>query len=411
MKNRASGELVSPVERRAQPRGFGEKSAAGFNLFSLAWLHFLNDGASNYLPGVLPAVLEMLHIPVALVGAVMAGLLIGQIIQPVCGWVADRTGGRMFIIVGLIGSTAGGALLVLSPNDWVLGLALIIIGIGNSIFHPQAMTAVRHLPGRSHGLFMSVYQIGGELGRGIWPMLASLLVVAISLRAVALLAIPALLTLPFIAPQLPRLPRRRPAQTHYRWRHYVKGFSPVVAFAALRSTLTYSLATFLPLWWVHRGGSLVTGAALVTTLFTVGIIGNLGGGYFSDRIGRRVVASIACVMSSALLAIFLLVNGFVIWIVLALLGISVFATLPIQVLAGQDVMPEDRAMGSGMSLGFSSGIGAVAIALLGILAARWSIPAVLWINVGLNLIAAALAPLLTEGPRREGIQDLRSEGI
>src|SRR5699024_5034827 len=80
-------------------------------LFGLAWSHFLNDGASNYLPGVLPAILISLHLSVSYAGVFMAALIVGQGVQPLVGLVADRIGGRAFVVAGLFGTALGGALI------------------------------------------------------------------------------------------------------------------------------------------------------------------------------------------------------------------------------------------------------------------------------------------------------------
>jgi FSR family fosmidomycin resistance protein-like MFS transporter len=89
---------------RTLPAG-GEQARGesnGARLAGLAWAHLLNDGAANYLPGVLPVVLVSLHEPVRLAGVLIAALTIGQAAQPVVGWVADRVGGRSLVVAGLM---------------------------------------------------------------------------------------------------------------------------------------------------------------------------------------------------------------------------------------------------------------------------------------------------------------------
>lgn len=365
----------------------------------LGWAHFLNDGAANYLPGILPAILHMLKLPVALAGALVGAMLVGQVAQPLFGWLADRFGGRGFVLLGLGGTALGAALVGIAPGALSLIGVLFLIGVATSVFHPQALAAVRTLTTRKTGLVMSAFLVGGELGRGIWPILASLVVVGLGLKAIWLLSIPALFTLPLVAFSAPRLPAR-PSHHRAAWRHHRKDFALVIAYSTTRAVLWFSLVTFVPLLWHARGGSLVGGASLITTFFVVGIVGNLGGGHFSDVFGRRKVLAAASLLSALLLALFLLVGGIGLWLVLAALGIVVFATLPIVILMGQDVVPENPSLGSGLALGFSNGLGAVIVALLGLLTIRWSIEAVLWLNVALALVSAALVPYLPAQSRR-----------
>src|SRR5690625_4743673 len=145
-------------------------------LVGLSWAHLLNDGASNYLPGVLPAVLTNLDEPVRLAGVLVTALTIGQILQPITGRIADRLGGRSLVIVGLTMTSVGGGLLGVIGSTWMLIILLLLIGTGNAMFHPQSLAGVRSMLAGRTGLLTSAYLIGGELGRGLWPTAASLIV-------------------------------------------------------------------------------------------------------------------------------------------------------------------------------------------------------------------------------------------
>src|SRR5690625_2710697 len=120
-------------------------------LLGMAWAHFLNDGVANYLPGVLPAILVSMHLSLNYAGLLMAALLVGQGMQPLVGLVADHIGGRAFVFAGLIGTTLGGALVGLVPDQWSLIGVLIGIGLCNALFHPQALVGVRSIGGARHG--------------------------------------------------------------------------------------------------------------------------------------------------------------------------------------------------------------------------------------------------------------------
>lgn len=367
-------------------------------LVTMSWAHFLNDGAANYLPGILPAVLLARDLPVELAGSIMGALLLGQALQPLYGWFSDRIGGRRMIFMGIAGSTIGGAAIGLAPGYWSLLAVLMTIGVTNSMFHPQALAAVRQLGAGRDGMFMSIFLVGGELGRGVWPLLGSLIVVYGGLGAVWMLALPALLTVPLLYRQVPRLPPRHPDTPPIQWRRHRRDLVNVVSYSALRATMIFSLVTFVPLIWQEQGGSLVGGASLITVLLVVGIVGNLAGGHLADRFGRRPVLYAANLLSTLLLAAFLLVSGPWLWVVLGLLGIALFSSLPLSILMGQDILPENRSLGAGLSLGLANGFGAIAVMALGGLAAHWSSETVLWINVGLGAIATLQTPSLPAGP-------------
>ncbi|MGA7801251.1 MAG: MFS transporter [Gammaproteobacteria bacterium] len=368
-------------------------------LATLSWAHFLNDGAANYLPGVLPAVLLALHAPVALAGSIMGTLLLGQALQPLYGWLSDHLGGRRLIFIGITGTTLGGAAVGIAPGYGGLLVVLLVIGLTNSMFHPQALAAVRGLSSGRDGFYMSVFLVGGELGRGIWPVLASLVVAHLGLASLWILALPALLTLPWLHHRVPRLAARHPDSPPIAWRRHRRALTNVVVYCALRATMMFSLVTFVPLIWHQQGGSLITGASLISTLLVTGIIGNVGGGHLADRFGRRPILFAASMLSAALLALFLVVSGPWLWLVLGLLGIALFATVPLSILMGQDILPENRSLGAGLALGLANGIGALAVMALGALTVYWSPATVLWLNVGLGLIAMLQVPFLPEKPQ------------
>lgn len=386
MHNDASQrESTAPTKLQAAPLG------------ALGWLHFLNDGAANYLPGVLPAVLIGLKLDVSLAGVVMTALVFGQALQPITGWLADRYGGRRFLAIGLLGTSLGGALLPLLPSAWMLWPVLLIMGCTNSVFHPQAMAGARRVAGDQQGLAMSIYLVGGEIGRGIWPLIASLIVVWFGIHWIWLLTLPALVTLPLLWNTLPQQPQQLRAGTRIHWASHLKPTTLLVAFNFLRSLSIFGLTTFLPIYWLHQGGSLVTGATSITVMLIVGVIGNVGGGHLADRIGRRPVLIFSSLASCLLLVAFLWLPGELKWPVLGLLGMALFASLPLGIIIAQDIFPENPSFGAGVALGLCNGLAALALSVLSLIAHYAGIHAVLYSLVVVLLLATLLANIMPVG--------------
>ncbi|MGH3440025.1 MAG: MFS transporter, partial [Sciscionella sp.] len=312
-----------PPAANAAPRG---PIIARPRLLGLTWAHLLNDGAANYLPGVLPAVLASLHQPVQMAGVLVAALTIGQALQPVTGWLADRIGGRSLVVLGLLLTSAGGGLLGVAHTTWVLIVLLLLIGIGNAFFHPQALAGVRSLLRAKRGFLTSVFLVGGELGRGIWPTVASLVTANLGLLNLWIIALPGLATAPFLlrsAPRLPAVPRRGRA---IRWRRHARPMTLLITYRSVRALTIYGLVTFIPIVWAVRGGTLVGGASILTTMIVVGVIGNLWGGYLADRFGRRPVLLASALASCGLIFPVVYLHGVWVWIAAAILGVALFLT-------------------------------------------------------------------------------------
>ena len=365
-------------------------------LTGMSWAHFLNDGAANYLPGILPALLVSLNLSIALAGTIMGALLIGQTLQPLVGLLADRIGGRAMVICGLFGSSLGGALIGFAYDFWSLLAVLTLIGISNAFFHPQALAGVRQLSGHRPGLAMSVFMVGGDVGRGIWPAITSWLVVQWGLGYLWVLALPALLTLPFLTRWTPRVAPRARRTTPIVWRQHAGPMSRLVVFSTLRSLMIISVVTFVPLMWTQAGGSLITAASLVTVMLLVGVIGNVGGGRLSDRVGKRPLLVAAMVLAVAMLAVFLQVSGPWLWLVLGVLGISLSATMPLGILVAQDILPGNHSLGAGLALGLANGLAALGIVALGPVAALWGPVAPLWVALAGGIACIPLAMSLPE---------------
>ncbi len=335
------------------------------SLVCLTWTHFLNDGAAFYLPGILPAVLTALHQPLAMVGIIMAATYMGQALQPVTGILADKTGGKMFVIGGLIACCLAGALVGLAPNVGVLLVLLLISGLGSTVFHPQALAAVRSLTERRHGAGLSLFLIGGELGRGAWPLLTSVIVVYLGLHNLWVIALPMLITLPFMIKLIPSLPARSQSAPKLHWRAHRKPFIVLVSFSAFRGLAVFGTIVFIPLMWKLRGGALVSGASIISTLLITGVIGQATGGTVSDRFGRRPVLIGSSIVMLLLLPVVVMARGPWLWLVAGILGIAMFSTFSPTLLIGQDMFPENRALGSGIALGLSNALGAAGLLPLG----------------------------------------------
>src|SRR5690625_1604863 len=217
-------------------------------LGGLAWLHFVNDGGANFLPGVLPAVLLSIGRPESMAGALMFILVVGQALQPVTGLLGRRLGGRKLMWAGVIGVPVGAGLVGLAPNLGGLIGVLVVIGVANACFHPQAVAAARAFAGRRGNFGLAVMMLGGEIGRGVWPLVASVAVVLGSLVSLWVPALIALATVPIIYRFLP--PRQtRQTEWRVRLRGRLGGTGLLLTYVALRGLVVTGATVYLPILW------------------------------------------------------------------------------------------------------------------------------------------------------------------
>jgi FSR family fosmidomycin resistance protein-like MFS transporter len=365
-------------------------------------LYFVNDGSANFLPGILPAVLVTTGLSPALAGTLMFVLLAGQSLQPLAGMLGRPLGGRRLMWFGVLVTIVGSGLVGFVSHLAGLLAVLASIGVANACFHPQALAAARRFSGSRGHFGVAVMMLGGEIGRGLWPLVASAVVVWGSLQSLWVPALIALLTVPLAARLLPRA-----AASSAEWRIRLHGrlgaTARLLAYVVLRGVVVMGAVTYLPILWNVRGGGLIGGATLVTLMLIVGLVGTLYGGLLADRIGRRPVLVGAGVLMAACLALIAGGSGPALWLGVALLGIPAFATFPLTTVEGQDIFPENRPFGSGIALGFGNALGAGLVAVLGLTAGVLPVPDLFWILAGVALMTAPLGLLLQAAHQRSAI--------
>lgn len=370
-------------------RGADPEPARYGPLSGLGWLHFINDGAANFLPGVLPAILVAQGRSPAMAGTLMFVLLAGQGLQPVAGLLGGALGGRRLMWLGVVGAVLGAGLVGFADSlAWLL-VVLALIGLANACFHPQALAAARvYAGGRGH-FGMAIMLLGGEIGRGLWPLVASAVVAWGSLSSLWVPALIALATVPLVQRMLPA-PRVTTREWRVRLRGRLGATGRLLAYVVLRGLVVIGATAYLPILWQQLGGGLVVGAALVTTMLIVGLVGTLYGGHLADRVGRRPVLAVAGVLMAIGLALIASGNMVALWAGAALTGIAAFATFPVTTLEGQDLFPENVPFGSAISLGLGNALGAGLVALIGLLSGVWPVAWLFWLFAGVALVTALL---------------------
>ncbi len=351
---------------------------------ALIWGHLANDALANYLPGLLPLIAVERHVPLFLLTTLMTILMFGQALQPLSGLLADRVGGRWFVLGGPLLSVVGVTLVALSPGYAGMAVGLFLSGLGTTLFHPQAMALTRSLAGKRPGLTMSAFMIGGEFGRAIGPLVATLLATAAGLDHLWLVGVAVVVTWPWLMRVVPQLAKRTAKQAPVHFRQHLRPAAALVAFNGLRAGAISTVTTLVPMLWRHHGGSVILGASLVTTMIGVGILGNLAGGLMRDRFGSATVLWGASIVGTLLLIVLPFARGYALWPILALVGIALFSASPVTTLIGQDIFKENPALGSGISAGMGNAVGALLILPIGYAASR------IGLSLGLELAAVLL---------------------
>ncbi|HZU13340.1 MAG TPA: MFS transporter [Chloroflexota bacterium] len=357
--------------------------------------HLTNDLYGNLFTSLTPYLVIRGVISLPFAGLVVLLYLLGSsVLQPVFGVMSDRSGRRLFAVAGPLWVGVSACLLGWAGGPAaVLGLGAVG-GIGTAAFHPQAASMIDRLSGRSKAWVMSIFSMGGNLGFAFGPLLAAA-VAQIGLHYSPLLIIPgvavtALLALyapPVAAPgnAPPTLPLRSIGRETWRRLTFI------VSTIAARSSVQSTLIIFLPLFYHARGFSAEQGSYYAFVLSLCGAVGGLFGGRLADRYGRRLVVIVSLLLTVPLLLVALLSSGLIVWLLLGLGGAALLASNSVTVVQGQELLPRNTGMASGLTLGLGFGLSGAIGSLMAVLAARFGVVHVIYAVPFLALIAALLA--------------------
>ncbi len=294
--------------------------------------------------------------------------LTSSVSQPIFGYISDKKSRPWWMPVGCL--TTGVLMLasLLVPAYPLVLLCTATSGFGSAIFHPEGAKMVNRLSGKAKGKGASLFTVGGNAGFAVGSLFMGALLVAGSF-SLYLFVLPFLvisIIFLFVLKELSPLPQRKGQLSA---KAAVKLNLPLVALLGMvltRATVNSGINAFVPLYYVSfLHGSSAYAASLLTVYSAAGAVGTLLGGTMSDRYGSRKVMFISILPAALLLYLFKILDGIWAFVLLALVGVLMAATYTSSLVLAQKMLPNNIAMASGLTLGFSIGLGAMGVLGLG----------------------------------------------
>jgi FSR family fosmidomycin resistance protein-like MFS transporter len=360
--------------------------------------HGAVDFSGGALPALLPFLVDKFDLSYTLAAVViLASALSGSLIQPVFGLWSDRRGAVWLLPAGVLIGGLGIALAAASPSYWLVVLFVILSGLGTAAYHPEGSKFAAYVSGRRRASGMSLFSIGGNLGYGLGAVATTPIVIALGLKGGLLLVVPALLiaALIFVAtPYLLAFVPDRESREAGVGQTQPRALVLLLGVVAFRSLAWFGLVTFVPLWEVSLGHSKSYGNHVLSLMLLVGGIGTLAAGPLADRIGLRTVLLGTNAVSGPLILVFVLVGGIPGAIALAGVGAAVIGSFGITMVMSQEYLPRQIGLASGLSIGFSIGLGGVAAVMLGAVADSVNLRTSFYVCAAAPVVATALTVLL-----------------
>ena len=379
-------------------------------LAAISGSHMINDMMQSLILAMYPILKGDFSLSFAQVGLItLTYQLTASLLQPLVGLYTDRRPQPYSLPVGMMSTLIGLLLLAFAPSFEVVLLAAAFVGIGSSIFHPESSRIARLASGGQHGFAQSVFQVGGNTGTAIGPLLAAAVIVPFGQRSVAWFGLAVALGIVLLirvgrwygAHHIASGGRKTVAAVAPYPRKVVLG-AIAVLLVLIFSKYFYvaGLSSFYTFYLIERFGLTVQSAQLHLFLFLfASALGTVAGGPVGDRIGRKPVIwfSILGVAPFALL----LPHANLFWtttltIVIGLVLSSAFSAILVY---AQELMPGKVGMVSGLFFGFAFGMGGLGAAVLGIFADHTSIAFVYQAIAYLPLLGVVAALLPKGAPR------------
>jgi len=361
-------------------------------LMVLGLTHLLNDMMQSLIPASYPILKETYALDFVQIGMITLTFQIaGALLQPVIGMVTDRHPAPYSPVAGMMFTLSGLVSLAFAHGYGAVLVSVALIGIGSSIFHPEATRTARYAAGGRQGLAQGIFQVGGQAGGALGPVFAALIVVPWGQPSLAWFAVAALLAMALLT-WIGRKQRQLSADFQaLRAARASSGPQPT-AYAPMTIGIGIFVLTFLmftknaygasfrsyyTFYLIEKFGLSIPAAQMMLFLFLLAAaVGVLIGGIVGDRIGRHRIIWISVLGPLPLTLILPFADLFwtgVLTVLINLVMASAFASILIYAM---DLLPKRIGLIGGLFYGLNFGLGGIAAALLGIMAESYGVETV-----------------------------------
>jgi FSR family fosmidomycin resistance protein-like MFS transporter len=350
-------------------------------LAAVSFCHVLNDMMQSLLPSIYPILKSSFHLNFTQIGFITLTFQItASLLQPVIGHYTDRKPMPYSLPIGMVFTLVGLLLLAIAPTFPLLLLAAALIGMGSAVFHPESSRVARMASGGKHGFAQSFFQVGGNTGSAIGPLLAVFIVLPHGQIGSAWFSIAALLSI-LVLIRVSRWYKARLAHLQSKpakhaeesaglpRRQVITAIAVLIALIFSKYFYLAALTSYYTFYLISKFHVSVQSSQLHLFAFLAAVAaGTLIGGPVGDRVGRKSV--IWCSILGALPFTLVLPYANLFWtgILSVIIGFVIASAFSAILVYAQDLVPGRVGMISGLFFGFAFGMGGIGAAVLGKLA-------------------------------------------
>src|SRR5271154_3724196 len=371
-----------------------------FNVLgALSFSHFLNDMMQSLIVSIYPLLKGEFSLSFAQIGVItLTYQASASLLQPIIGIYTDKNPKPYSLSAGMCFTLVGIVTLAFAPNYTSVLAAAALIGAGSAIFHPESSRIARLASGGRHGLAQSIFQVGGNAGSAMGPLLAAWIIIPLGQGSLAWFAIAALVAIAVLARvgawykrqhiDRPRAaPHRTVPATALSRRRIAWSVFILVVLIFSKFFYTASISSYYAFFLIEKFHVSVRSAQLHLFVFLLAMaLGTLFGGPLGDRIGRKRVIWVSILGIAPFTLILPYVDLLWVGVLTFVIGLILSSAFSAIVVFAQELMPGNVGAVSGLFFGFAFGIGGIGAAALGSVADRHGIEYVYQICAYLPLL-------------------------
>ena len=357
-------------------------------LLAIGFAHLLNDVMQSLIPSIYPMIKDSFQLNFVQIGLItLTFQLSASILQPFVGFYTDKKPKPFSLTIGMIFTLSGIVLISFAATYEILLFAVALVGIGSSVFHPEASRVAHLASGGKRGTAQSIFQVGGNAGRSIGPLLAAIIIVPFGRSSIiwfSLLAILAIVILIKIGKWYKKInqdhafgkSKSNNQEINHNFSKRKIFFTVSILLMLIFSKYIYlsGMTSFFTFYLIDKFQMSVQTSQVYLFIFLASAaIGTMIGGPLSDRFGRKYIIWFSILGVSPLTILLPYANLFWTTILTILIGVILASAFPTILVYAQELLPGKVGMIAGLFFGFAFGIAGIGSVVLGELADQTSI--------------------------------------
>ncbi|TDN69175.1 MFS transporter [Paraburkholderia sp. BL10I2N1] len=369
----------------ATPAAVGQAQRTVYSVLgAISFSHLLNDMIQSLILAIYPMLKDNFSLSFGQIGLItLVYQITASLLQPLVGIYTDKNPKPYSLPVGMGFTLSGLVLMSVAPNFGVLLVAAALVGCGSSVFHPESSRVARMASGGRHGFAQSLFQVGGNAGSSLGPLLAALIVIPHGQRSIAWFSVAALVAIAVLT-QIGRWYKQHPATKKTRGAqagHPALPRSKVMLAMSVLVLLVFSkyfylasINSYFTFYLIDKFHLPVQAAQIHLFVFLAAVAaGTMIGGPIGDRIGRKYVIWVSILGVAPFTLLLPYANLFWTGVLTVVIGIVLASAFSAILVYAQELIPGKVGMVSGLFFGFAFGLGGIGAAVLGQLADATSI--------------------------------------